>query len=255
MTVYITGDKHGDKMGYKYVIDQIENPKEEDIIIVCGDASLEYGKYNMGDCKKIMSKFPGTWLILRGNHDARIWRNHTTKTKDGLAPHDGWDFSDRFFEITLYQKKYPNIHYIDDAGGIYDVDGHSCIFYPGAYSVDKGYRIAYGLPYEWEEQLFDLEFEHLNKLTLENKDSIEYVFSHTCPMSVEPLIRYLFMNGLDQSKIDKTTEKWLDVYYRHLKDGKNFKHWFFGHFHDDKELDDTFTIANNKVVRLENYGK
>ena len=68
MTVYITGDKHGDKLAYKYAIDQIENPKEEDIIIVCGDASLEYGNYTMGSCRKVMSEFPGTWLIMRGNH-------------------------------------------------------------------------------------------------------------------------------------------------------------------------------------------
>ena len=43
MTVYLCSDIHGDKMGYKYIIDQIKSPKEEDIIIVCGDASLEYG--------------------------------------------------------------------------------------------------------------------------------------------------------------------------------------------------------------------
>ena len=255
MTVYIRGDAHGDKLAYQYTIDQIENPKEEDIIIVCGDASLEYGKYVMGSCKKIMSKFPGTWLILRGNHDARYWRGKTIQAVDGLVATDGWDFSNRFDEATLFQKKYPNIHYIDDVGGIYDIDGHCCAFYPGAYSVDRGYRLVYGLPYEMEEQLTDLEFEALNKKTVEYADDIEFVFSHTCPMSIEPLIRYLFMNGLDQSKIDKTTEKWLDVYYKHLKDGKNFKHWFFGHFHDDKELDDTFTIVNNGLLRLENYGK
>ena len=95
---------------------------------------------------------------------------------------------------------------IDDVGGIYDIDGHCCAFYPGAYSVDRGYRLVYGLPYEMEEQLTDLEFEALNKKTVEYADDFEFVFSHTCPMSVEPLIRYLFMDGLDQSKIDKTTE-------------------------------------------------
>lgn len=253
MTVYLCSDIHGDKMGYKYVIDQIENPKEEDIIIVCGDASLEYGNYTMGSCRKVMSKFPGTWLIMRGNHDNTYWKNHTVETKDGLVPQDGWDFSDKFFEITLYQKKYPNIHYIDDSGGIYDVDGHCIIFYPGAYSVDKGYRIAYNLPYEYNEQLTYLQFEHLNKLTVENSNNIEFVISHTAPMFAEPLIEYLFMASIDQSTVDKTTEKWLDIYYKHLLDGNSFKHWFFGHYHDDKELSDTFTIVNNKIVRLEDY--
>lgn len=255
MTVYVRGDFHADKMDVKSTIDRIKNPTEDDIIIVCGDASLEYGDYIMGDCKKIMSKFPGTWLILRGNHEVRYWRNHLTKTEYGLVPQDGWDFSDKFDEITLYQKKYPNIHYVDDAGGIYDIDGYCCIFYPGAYSVDKEYRLMYGLPYEMEEQLTYLEFKHLDNLTLDNKDDIDFVFSHTCPMSAEPLIKYLFISGIDQSKVDKTTEKWLDVYYSHLLDGKNFKHWFFGHFHDDKELNDTFTIVNNKILRLEDYGK
>lgn len=253
MTIYLTSDKHGDKMAYKYTIDQIKNPKEEDVIIVCGDASLEYGKYNMGSCKKVMSEFPGTWLIMRGNHDSRYWRKNTINAIDGLVAADGWDFSDRFDEITLFQKKYPNIHYIDDAGGIYNVDGYCIAFYPGAYSVDRGYRLAYGLPYEMEEQLSDFEFEKLNKLTVENKDCIDFVISHTAPMSAEPLIKYLFLANIDQSSVDKTTEKWLDIYYKHLLDGNSFKHWFFGHFHDYKELDDTFTIVNNKLLRLEDY--
>ena len=254
MTVFITGDIHSDILSFSQRMQSIKSElSERDIVICCGDVGLYYGGRVYGSLKKAMSKYPCTFLIMRGNHDSRVWDLKTKTVKDGLVPQDGWDFSDKFFEITLYQKKYPNIHYIDDSGGIYDVDGHCIIFYPGAYSVDKGYRIAYNLPYEYNEQLSYLEFEYLNKLTVDNNNNIEFVISHTAPMSAEPLIKYLFMASIDQSSVDKTTEKWLDIYYKHLLDGNSFKHWFFGHFHDDKELDGTFTIVNNKLLRLEDY--
>lgn len=253
--IYVSGDTHGEVSAYRKIMDAIPNPTAEDIIIICGDASLEYGEYSMGSCRKAMSKFPGSWIIMRGNHDNRYWEAHTqydSQKKITIAD-KGWDFSDKFDEITLYQNKYPNIHYIDDMGGLYNIDGYGIMFYPGAYSVDKEYRIAFNKPYAWNEQCTNLEFEYLNEFTMKHIDDIDFVISHTCPISAEPMIQYLFMKGLDQSKIDKATEKWLDKYYNHLKNSKNFKHWFFGHFHDDKELSEDFTIVYNKVVRLENY--
>lgn len=250
MTIYLQGDLHGDLDNIKDCLAQIENPKEEDIIIVCGDASLEYGKYNMGSCKKIMSKFPGTWLILRGNHDCRYWRKHTINIPDGLAPAAGWDFSEKFGEITLYQKKYPNIHYIDDCGGIYDINGYNCLFFPGAYSVDRAYRLTNDLPYEFEEQLTLTEFQDLNKQIMLNKENIDFIFSHTAPLSCEELIKYLFIANINQATVDKTTEKYLDIVVNEIP---NFKHFFFGHYHDDKELNDKYTILYKKVVRLEDY--
>ena len=251
MTILITGDKHGSVGEFKDVINQIDNPAEDDVIIVCGDASLEYGKYDMSSCKKAMAKFPGKWLILRGNHDCRYWRKHTINIPDGLAPCAGWNFSEEFGEITLYQKKYPNIHYIDDIGGIYTVDGYNILFVPGAYSVDRAYRLVNRLPYEFEEELSLDEFQNLRKLVLANKNNIDFLVAHTCPKAVESKLEYLFMANIDQSSVSKRTEKWLDIFRNDI--GDRLKHTFFGHMHDDKEIDEKTTMLYHKIIRLEDY--
>lgn len=250
MTIYLQGDLHGDKNNIKDCLAQIENPKEEDIIIVCGDASLEYGKYNMGNCKKLMSKFPGTWLILRGNHDCRYTRKHSIHAMDGLVPAVGWDFSDRFDEATIFEKKYPNIHYIDDIGGIYNVDSHSILFVPGAYSVDRAYRLANNYPYEFEEVMTLDEFQYTHKSVLKYKDDIEFLISHTYPETIEDKLKHLFMSSVEQSTVDKTTEHWIALYEFECP---NLKHTFFGHMHQDIEIDAKHTLLYKKVIRLEDY--
>lgn len=40
--IFVTGDKHGNPQEYKSAVDRIEDPKETDKIIVCGDAGLSY---------------------------------------------------------------------------------------------------------------------------------------------------------------------------------------------------------------------
>ena len=41
------------------------------------------------------------------------------------------------------------------------------------------------------------------------------------------------MPGLDQSKVDHSTEEWLDT----IEDRLSYKDWFCGHWHIDKRID------------------
>ena len=41
------------------------------------------------------------------------------------------------------------------------------------------------------------------------------------------------MEGLDQSKVDRTTEKWLDK----IEDRLNYQKWYCGHYHTEKKVD------------------
>jgi predicted phosphodiesterase len=60
MSIYITGDVHGSALNICNKINQITNPIEDDIIIICGDAGFEYEDHIMGQAKKAAKKFPGT---------------------------------------------------------------------------------------------------------------------------------------------------------------------------------------------------
>ena len=58
----------------------------------------------------------------------------------------------------------------------------------------------------------------------------DIVLTHTCPYKYEP--REVFMKGLDQSKVDKSMEIWLNS----LKDEIKWTIWLFGHYHDDRKI-------------------
>ena len=66
---------------------------------------------------------------------------------------------------------------------------------------------------------------------IKNNNDIDIVLSHTCPYKYMP--REVFMSGVDQSKVDYSTEKFLDEVEKNL----NYKKWYCGHFHTEKQID------------------
>ena len=58
-----------------------------------------------------------------------------------------------------------------------------------------------------------------------------WFLSHTAPFKYEPV--EVFFKDFDQSKVDKTTEKWLDS----IEDKLTYKKWYLGHYHTDKKID------------------
>jgi len=261
MSIYVCGDIHGDIDSIRNIMAKIDNPTKDDFIIVCGDAGFEYEDYIMGHAKKVASQFPGTWIVLRGNHDSRYWDKHTNIENynqwidDKFIVQDGWEIvdDDYFF---LRQKKYPNIWYVLDAGGIVHLGKYNFLFLPGAYSVDKWYRLRNDYPWNPKEQLTEEERNELYDIVknwVAYGWSIDFVIGHTFPRKLEPELCYLFMGGIDQSQVDKTTEDWLDTVSEIYEQSPTFKQYFGGHYHDDKQLNDKYTMLYHTVVNLADY--
>lgn len=59
----------------------------------------------------------------------------------------------------------------------------------------------------------------------------DIVLSHTCPLKYQPA--EMFLSGLDQSRVDRSTEIWLDG----IEDRLNYRKWYCGHYHVDKRMD------------------
>jgi 3-oxoacid CoA-transferase subunit A len=57
------------------------------------------------------------------------------------------------------------------------------------------------------------------------------VLSHTAPLKYEP--REMFLNFIDDSKVDKSTEIWLDS----IEDRLDYDCWYCGHYHTEKSVD------------------
>lgn len=263
MSIYITGDIHGMASDLRVRFGCIPNPIEEDKLIICGDFGAEYGSNINGRLKKECKKFPGDIIVLRGNHDNRYWANHTDVVTDANGeptqiPQKGWHievsgFQKSYWGKFLVQDKYPNIKYIHDAGGIYNIEGYNFLMIPGAYSVDKDYRLSNHFSYESREQLTKEEMLNLSYHTGLWHNEIDFVCSHTAPMKMESYLRYLFLGFINQGTVDKTMEHWLDDIAWEVEQSNRFKQWYWGHYHDDKVINQYYTMLYNNVVPVERY--
>ena len=86
--------------------------------------------------------------------------------------------------------------------------------------------------YKWyESEQPSIETKH-KILELVNKiKNVDVVLSHTCPYRYLPY--EAFLSGVDQSKVDQSTEKFLDE----LEQKLNYKKWYCGHYHIEKSID------------------
>lgn len=216
--IYITGDTHGDFRRIAYFCDTIET-KREDIMIILGDAGINYFSGERADrLKEQLADIPITLFCLHGNHENR---SQNISTYHELQ----WNGGTVFVE-----DKYPNLLFAKD-GEIFNIGGQKCIVIGGAYSVDKLYRLQNGYGW-WEDEQPSKEIKAAVQENLAAvNNTVDVVLSHTCPFRYIP--REVFLSGIDQSTVDNSTEKWLDSIEEHLF----YKKWYCGHYHTEKRID------------------
>jgi 3-oxoacid CoA-transferase subunit A len=192
--IYITGDTHGDFSRYIEFTARMK-PTEKDSMIVLGDAGLNYyGGGKDESRKKFVNDFPFTTFCIHGNHEMRPTDVAGYKAKEYCGG-TVWN-----------QEEYPKILFAKD-GEIFNFNGLQCVVLGGAYSVDKYYRLMRGWSWFDNEQPSEEIKAYAEKQLAERNNKIDIVLSHTCPLRYEPI--EVFIQGLDQSKVDKSTEEWL----------------------------------------------
>ena len=116
-------------------------------------------------------------------------------------------------------------------GEVYDLNGRQAIVIGGAYSIDKFYRLARGWNW-WADEQPSPEIRGKVENTLaEHGWKVDVVLSHTVPLKYEPV--EVFLPGIDQSSVDKSTETWLDG----IEDRLTYDRWYAGHYHTEKRVD------------------
>ena len=216
--VYITGDTHGDFRRVAYFCDT-QHTSRDDILIVLGDAGINYyRRWKDMHLKEQLAKLPITLFCIHGNHEIRPHKVASYHTAD-------WHGGQVYLEDA-----YPNILFGID-GNIYTIAEYRCVVIGGAYSVDKDYRLINGWGW-WADEQPSPEIKAFVEEQLRIcKYQVDAVLSHTCPLKYEPI--EVFLPGIDQSDVDKSTEEWLDT----IEDNLTYKQWFCGHYHTDKQVD------------------
>lgn len=212
---YITGDCHGDFKKIDFFC-QYHDTGKDDVMIILGDAGINYWLDKTDQkVKKHLSGLPISFLMVHGNHEA--WASGIESYKERK-----WRGG-----TVYYEEEFPDILFAKD-GEIYNFDGKKGIVIGGAYSMDKDYRLSAGLPW-FESEQPSAEIKSYVEEQLQARDwTVDYVLSHTCPLFMEPTD--LLLDDIDWSKVDKTTEEWLEQIHKKLK----YQKWYFGHFHENR---------------------
>lgn len=247
---FLLGDIHGEAGPIEYFYRQNRDRLKLDecinYMILLGDVGCNYAITGKRDSnfKKSLSRFPFTFILLRGNHEARV--SYVMEKYP-----DRWSKIDKY-EGTIYvEKEFPNIEYLVDIPAVYRFAGYKTLSIPGAYSVDKWIRLHNHWQWFENEQLSGEEMQYGRSL-VEKEKSVDLVISHTCPIAYEP--RDLFLASIDQSQIDKSME----LYLGEIESTLNYRRWAFGHFHADRLYPwngekETLMLFNENVVDLNKY--
>lgn len=232
--VILTGDTHGGMATISRVSNIARNvpdcKPEETGIIILGDSGLNFWLNNTDKkYKKLLNSMGYHIYCVRGNHEER------PENVPGIHP----AFDENVNGVVWQEVDYPNISYLKD-GNAYKIGGYHVLVIGGAYSIDKWYRLARAGYSPAEAETADpkkcgwfkdelLTAEEMAAITekWEGKH-FDFVLSHTCPLSWEPTD--LFLNGIDQSQVDKSMEIWMDD----LKNKIDWQVWCFGHYHADR---------------------
>ena len=246
--IFAIGDIHGDfkpiRKFYNYLKINKQEPDNSDTLICLGDFGANFF-FNHRDeqFKEKIKKYNFTYFVIRGNHEERpeicAERNPAE-----------WHTETFFGGQVWVENKYPYIKYAMDRPHPYSIHGHFTYIFPGAYSVDKFYRLDNGWSWFPQEQLNEDEME-LGEKYVKACSTCDLVLSHTCPASFEPTD--LFLSQVNQSLVDKSMERYLERIERKL----NYKLWLFGHYHATRIYPDlehsVIMLFNQVAIDIDKY--
>ncbi len=249
--IFVTGDTHGE-FGGRFNTKNFPEQKEmskDDYVIICGD----FGGIWNADGESRMEEYwldqfeekPYTLLFLDGNHDNHVrLKTYPEKQWNGgkvheIRPHVLHLMRGQVFELDGYK--------FFAFGGAQSHDIEDGILDPGDPEFqskkkrlkrrDARFRIK-GVNW-WEEELPSQEEmdEGLANLA-EHNNTVDYILTHCASTSTQALIR-------QDLQADVLTE-----YLESIKNTVSYKHWIFGHYHDDRVIDDKETLVYHKMIRI-----
>lgn len=238
MSLVITGDTHGD-------LRRLTSPKMKEItatgypdfVGIMGDVGIVWEGNPNNPTEdywiKWLNEKPWITFGVKGNHE-----NHERINLLPLVDFCGgkaYQVSEKVFFLQTGE------HYV--------IDGKKVFAFGGAMSIDKAYRknrISW-----WEEEIPSTGEFYRAMEAIEKLSTVDYVFSHTAPTEIVRMMRskgYLpdIQDPQMKDKMDDPTCKMLDEVQSRL----TFRHWYFGHFHIDVQMNAKFTATYEKVREI-----
>ena len=215
MATFLKGDIHGNLFEIIDFINRFNLGKNDNIIIL-GDCGIAWRK----DKKDLAQNI-------------KLWNECGNGVKlyfiDGN--HENFNILNSFPIENNMGKIADNIYHLR-RGQVYEFENKKILVCGGADSIDKYRRIE---NFTWWKE------EAISQETIDDIPAghYDYVLTHCCPRSIFEKNRiYLStLQFLDENKINHSSEDMLEQ----LKNKITFDHWFFGHYHINRNLDEKFT--------------
>lgn len=249
--IYITGDCHQDFE--RFNIDVFPEQKEmtkDDCVIICGDFG---GVWNRNEESSREAKLmdwlenrPFTTLFVDGNHENfdRLYAYPVEKWHGGkvhkIRPSVIHLMRGQVFEIdgkSIFAFGGASSH--DIAGGILEPDDPD--FKKKKKKLDQGwypYRVNH---VSWWKQ--ELPSEEEMQEGIENlaahDNKVDFIVTHCCASSTQNLL------GGGLYKADILTE-----YHEKIRQNTSFKKWFFGHYHDNRNVNIEEILIYEQMIRI-----
>lgn len=238
---YLMGDTHGDEFT---MCNLVKDLNEKDIVIHVGDHGINFFGNNVHDLhlKEQLSKTKPIWIFVKGNHDrdfhieCQSIENYEYKYYEGNGIKGNFYIDDRF----------PNQLFCNDYN-LFTIDDNLYLTINGAFSVDGEYRRRRGWTWFEDEQLSDDTIAQFKQECIFNiiPHKVDYIITHTCPLKYEPT--HLFLPFIEQSKVDKKTEVFLDWVDENIE----YQHWYFGHYHNNENTWDKGTMLFESIKEID----
>lgn len=250
--IYVTGDCHQNfrKFNTKIFPEQKEMTKE-DYVIICGDFGGVWNKEVENKEEKHLLDWleekPFTTLFVDGNHE----------NFDRL-----YSYPVELWHGGKVHKIRPSVIHLM-RGQIYEIDGKSFFTFGGASSHDiesgildpedpdfkekkkwldrewHSYRVNHIT--WWAQELPSEEEMQEGRANLAAHDNqVDFIVTHCCATSTQMLI--------DEQKLKPDIET---DYLEEIKQTIQFKKWFFGHYHDNRNVSKKEILIYEQFVRIE----
>ena len=200
---------------------------KDDYLIILGDFGLVWSNdKNHDNWLSWLNNRPWTTLFIDGNHE----------NFDLLAtyPIEKWHGG-------KIQKISSSIFHLM-RGQVFEIEGKTFFTFGGAASVDRCNRTP-GISW-WYQEIPNAEEinEALHNLSTHD-NSVDYVLTHTCPSD---MVRSACPPCTYFMKLEDPTTDILSEFEKIL----TFKHWYFGHFHTEKKINEKFTVMYESIRKL-----
>ena len=249
--IYITGDCHGNFERFEeYIFPEQTEMTKDDYMIITGDFGGVWfsNEKHEAECKDLdwLEDRPFTTLVVDGNHENFDRLN--------AYPIEEWCGG-------KVHKIRPSVIHLT-RGQVFRIDGKKIFTFGGAQSHDiqggilepddpdfreKLKELDQGwLPFRinhvdwWKEELPSaLEMEEGIRNLKKHRNKVDFIVTHCCSTSTLALI------GGGRFKPDSLTN-----YLEEIRQTVKFKKWFFGHYHDNKNVNAEEILLYEQIIRI-----